>query len=218
MIIDNVSLINTSSEARIYGTTSRAGGIVGFIQTNSGDSLKSFIVDVRISNCYVNATIGYTSAEQFGGIVGTYDTSSQTALVDYTLTIDSCVFVGTVYASKRAGGIIGYMQGIEVLRVNNCISYGDIYHAGSVEPIVVAEKNASGIFGGYSATSDTEVTACFAKFLEHNTNYDVSVITLRDLQNTNFWSAFTKFDLKNVWELVEETDGETPYVRLRDVF
>ena len=218
LIIDNVSLINTSSEARIYGTTSRAGGIVGFIQTNSGDSLKSFIVDVRVSNCYVNAVIGYTSAEQFGGIIGTYDTSSQTNLVDYTLTVDSCVFVGTVYANKRAGGIIGYMQGVEILKINNCVSYGDIYHAGSVEPIVVAEKNASGIFGGYSATSETEVTACYAKFLEHNSNYDVSVITETDITNERFWTAFTKFDLVNVWELVEGENAETPYIRLKDVF
>ena len=215
LIIDNVSLINTNSEARIYGTTSRAGGIVGFIQTNSGDSLKSFVVDVRISNCYVNAVIGYTSSEQFGGIVGTYDTSSQATLVTYTLSIDSCVFVGTVYANKRAGGIIGYMQGMQTITVNNCVSFGDIYHAGSVEPIVVAEKNASGIFGGYVGTADALVTQCYAKFEEHNSNYDVSVATEDNMKSENFWKVFTKFDLENTWELVSEEGTETPYIKLK---
>ena len=215
LIIDNVSLINTDSEAQIYGTTSRAGGIIGFIQTNSGDSLKSFVVDVRISNCYVNATIGYSSAEQFGGVVGTYDTSSQAVLVNYSMSIDSCVFVGTVKANKRAGGIIGYMQGVQKLTVNNCVSFGDIYHAGSVEPIVVAEKNASGIFGGYVGTADTLVTGCHAKFEEHNSNYDVSIVTEDNMKSADFWKVFTKFDFENTWELVSETSGETPYIKLK---
>lgn len=215
LIIDNVSLINTESEAQIYGTTSRAGGILGFIQTNSGDSLKSFIVDVRVSNCYVNATIGYPSAEQFGGVIGTYDTSSQATLVTYSMSIDSCVFVGTVKANKRAGGIIGYMQGVQKLTINNCVSFGDIYHAGSVEPIVVSEKNASGIFGGYSATADVLVTACHAKFEENNGNYDVSVVTEDNMKSENFWKVFTKFDFENTWELVTETETETPYIKLK---
>lgn len=215
LIVENVSLINTSSEARIYGTTSRAGGILGFIQTNAGDSLKSHIVDVRVSNCYVNAEIGNTAAEQFGGIVGTYDTSSQATTVTYSLTIDSCVFVGTVRASKRAGGIIGYQQGVQKLRINNCVSFGDIYHAGSVEPIVVAEKNASGIFGGYSGTADTLVTACYAKFEEHNGNYEVSIATEANMKSETFWKVYTKFDFTNVWELVPEENSETPYIKLK---
>lgn len=215
LIIDNVSLINTDSEAVIFGTSKRAGGIIGFIQTNSGDSLKSHKVDVRISNCYVNAVIGDAAAEQFGGIIGDYDTSSQAATVDYFMSIDSCVFVGTVRANKRAGGIIGYMQGSATLRINNCVSFGDIYHAGSVEPIVVAEKNASGIFGGYESTSDTLVENCFAKFEEHNTNYDVTVITEANMTNESFWTAFTKFDFENTWELVSESNEETPYIKLK---
>lgn len=221
LIIDNVSLINTDSEAVIYGKTSRAGGIVGFIQTNSAGTLKSHVVDVRISNCYVDATIGNDSAEQFGGVVGTYDSSSQASTVTYSLTIESCVFVGTVRAKNRAGGIIGYMQGVAVCRVNNCLSIGDIYHAGSVTPIEIAEKNASGIFGGYSGTSDTLVTNCFAKFEDHNTNYNVIVVSDENLSNKAFWSVFAKFDY-DVWEFVtEEVDGKetivAPYLRLKDV-
>ena len=131
------------------------------------------------------------------------------------MSIDSCVFVGTVKANKRAGGIIGYMQGVQKLTINNCVSFGDIYHAGSVEPIVVSEKNASGIFGGYSATADVLVTACHAKFEENNGNYDVSVVTEDNMKSENFWKVFTKFDFENTWELVTETETETPYIKLK---
>lgn len=232
LVIDRISIINDE----FHGITSedrRAGGIIGFIQVNSSPT--SATVDIRISNCYVDSIIGDRNAvsvlnddgtvstpdssltysgQQFGGIVGTYDASSTGAayITTFTMTIEKCYFVGTVAGSDRVAGIIGYQQGLGTLTISNCVSAGDIYYQEAAAPISSAEKNASGIFGGYSSSAPTTVAACYAKFEEHNSNYFVNVYVASDLESETFWSITLGFDLDSIW--VFDSDSEH-YVSLR---
>jgi hypothetical protein len=212
LIIDRVSLVNTDTNYVIYGTTSRSAGILGFIQTNSATSLKSKTVDVRVSNCYVYATIGSDTSGQNGGIVGCYDTSSQAATVDYSLTITNCYSRATVRANSRAGGILAYQQGLDTLRITGCVSFGTIYHAGAVDALVVAQKNASCIVGGYNSQADARVTWCYARFAEHNSNYGVEVVDINDLSDKTLWEEYMGFDFENVWNF---NDSAFPYASLK---
>ena len=167
-----------------------------------GDSVNStYKVNVSISNCYVDSTVICGNSEA-GGIVGKWDDGYNTA-VSKSLTIDRCVFVGTVSCRSRAGGIIAYQTGSYPITITNCVSFGDIHHANSAEPIVVAEKNASGIFGGYNANAPTTVLGCYAKFAEHNQNYFVNIVTAADIATESFWSARVSLDLENIWQFVD---------------
>ena len=221
LVIDRVSLVNDANHA-ITSADRRAGGIIGFIQVNSTPD--SATVDIRISNCFVDSLIGDRNAlvdgsatysgEQFGGIVGTYDGSSTgAALIDnFSMTVDKCYFIGTTAGKNRVSGIIGYQQGMTKLTVSNCVSNGDIYYIDATAPIMVAEKNASGIFGGYAANAPTNVTNCYAKFEEHNANYFVTIFTDSTINNETFWSGWLGFDLNDVWKF----DANNPtYITLR---
>ena len=202
LYIDRVSLINDRDDTGVFADTQRAGGIVGFIQATSAPTLD---LEVYISNCFVDATIEGTSG-QAGGIVGTYDTQKTT--INFTLEISNCYFAGVCKSGNRAGGILGYQQGVGKLRITNCLNYGDLYHAGSTAPITVAEKNCSGIIGGYVTTADCIITNCFAKFEEHNADYGVSVVPLGRLQDKSFWVTWMFLDMENIWEYIESPDNE----------
>ena len=220
LIIDRVSLVNDDEHA-ITSADRRAAGILGFVQVNT--SPDSATVDIRISNCYVDSLIGDRNAvegsatysgEQFGGIVGTYDgSSSGAALIEnFSMSIDRCYFTGTVAGQNRVAGIIGYQQGLTKLTVTRCINTGDIYYIDGTAPIIAAEKNASGIFGGYVANAPTSVATCYAKFEEHNATYFVSIYSENNLVTEDFWSLMLGFDLENIWQFNAE---QAPYVTLR---
>ncbi|MGN0815036.1 MAG: hypothetical protein ACI4MH_07380 [Candidatus Coproplasma sp.] len=210
LTIDNVSLINKEGVA-VESTNQRVAGILGFIQTNSSSSLKSHTVDVRISNCYVDATIGNLNSQQNGGIIGTYDSSNTNGVVDFSVTITNCYFVGKAYGDNRIGGIIAYQQGLGKLRVTGCVNAGDIYYK-SENPSEFAQKNASGIFGGYVAAANTIVNRCYAKFDEHNSSYNVELIYEELMKKADFWSESVGFDTQNVWKFDAEN---APYCTLR---
>lgn len=222
LIIDRVSLVNDEFHA-ITSNDRRAAGIVGFLQVNT--SPESALVDIRISNCYVDSIIGdrdavYTmdddgnaiaptastySGEQFSGIFGTFDATNSGApyIESYSLTIDRCYFVGTVAGANRVSGIIAYQQGTSPIAVSNCISFGDIYYQASDAPLTIAEKNASGIFGGYVATAATTVRNCFAKLAEDNEVYSVAVIYASNIGDLSFWTDRATFDMENIWQFVD---------------
>lgn len=208
LIIDRVSLINDDDHV-LTATGSRVGGLIGFAQSNK--TPKAFKINVTISNCYVDAIIGNAKQDENGGIFGTWDDAYNSNVI-MSLTIDKCVFVGTVMADSRCGGIIAYQKGIMSVMVTNCVSMGDIYHAGSETPIQVAEKNASGIFGGYSSNAPTRVVNCYSKFEEHNANFIVNIIINDNLKTEDFWKISLGFDIDNVWEFDANT---APYCTLR---
>jgi hypothetical protein len=207
LTVDRISLINTDSDYVIQGEgkSARAGGIIGFIQTNGSNSAKARTVDVTVTNCFVNANIGSDTSGENGGIIGTYDTDYESANFTHILTISQCYSVATVKANTRCGGILGYYKGLHSLRIYGCISLGNLYHANAVEPLTSAQKNASCIVGGYSASGDARVSWCYAKFAEHNTNYGVEVIDTSDMEIERIWSENMGFDLENTWKFDETT-------------
>lgn len=202
LIIERVSLVNDDDHIITAGTGKYVGGLIGHMQVG-GSVNSTYKVNVSISNCYVDSTVICGNSEA-GGIVGKWD-DGYNGVVAKSLTIDRCVFVGTVSCRSRAGGIIAYQTGSYPITITNCVSFGDIHHANSTDPIQVAEKNASGVFGGYNANAPTTVLNCYAKFAEHNANYFVNVTTADVLATEFFWSSQVSFDLENIWQFV---DGE----------
>jgi hypothetical protein len=213
LYIDKIELINTSEDYSIVASSKRSGGLIGLIQPTSGATNG---INVQISNCYVKATIGSSLGSETGGIVGTYDTQKTT--ITFNLEITNCYFAGTAIANNKCGGIIGNQQGSGKAVVTNCINIGDIYHAGSTSPIVTAEKNASGIFGGYVSNADVTVSNCYAKFEEHNVYYGVETYISGFLSLDVYWgSIYLRYDTDTIWEFVYDSNGKIvdPYVRLR---
>ena len=217
LIIDRVSLINTDPNCVIEGKTSRAGGIVGFMQIGGG-TLEA-IVTIEISNCYVNASIGSETSQQNGGIFAVYDTSNNAANITCSLTITNCYFAGTVKSSSRCGGILGYHNGLQKLVIYGCINTGAIYHAGETEPLAAPHKNASGIMGGYSAAGDVRISWCYSNIAEHNSNYGVEPIEGTTLFYKDVWEESMGFDMKEAWEFVQNPTNESmlvsPFIKLR---
>ena len=210
LYIDRVSLVNKKDTSIINGnggSSTRAGGLIGLIQPTSEPTTD---LEIYISNCYVDATIGSDKCGQIGGIVGTYDTQKSNTM-NLSLSIDHCYFVGTVISSNRGGGILGYQQGNGTLRISYCVSDGTLYHAGGTTPVVTAEKNCSGIVGGYVSTADAIISRCYARFEEHNADYDVSVIDDSLYNLEAFWANVLGFDIENIWQY----NTEAPYVTLR---
>ncbi len=217
LIIDRVSLVNENSEISGEGKSARAAGLIGFVQTNNG--APDAVVEIQISNCYIDADIGTLDSGENGAIVATYDTDYNNANTKFSLEISNCVVVGTVKASTRCGGIVGYHKGLSRLSIYGCVSLCELYHAGVPEPLAVPQKNCSGIMGGYSSSSEEVLISwCYSKIAEHNSKYDVTVIEEGLLSEKNVWTNNMAYDMENVWEFV--TDGDNivePYVRLRTI-
>ncbi len=215
LIIDRVTLVNTNPDDAIAGSASRAGGIIGFVQSNNG---ATGVIDITISNCFVDANIGSENSNENGGIVATYDTDYNNMNVSVKMTVRNCYFVGTVKAASRCGGIVGYHKGLQRLVVFGCINLGNIYHAGGPEPLVTPQKNASGIMGGYASAGDVSISWCYSNISEHNSNYGVELATRELLTTESTWTDNMEFDMDKVWEFVEGANGMiAPYVRLRTV-
>lgn len=216
LIIDKVRLVNDNAEIAIKGT--RSAGILGFVQLGSGTTGKT--VDIRISNCYVDASIGGETNKEVGGIFATYDTGNAPDN-DYSLSITNCYFAGTAKADSRCGGILGYQKGTKKMVIYGCVNVGKIYHAGGTEPLATPQKNASGIVGGYVSNGDGSVSWCYSNIAEHNSNFDVTLIEDDTLNSESIWSGAMGFDMENTWEFVKDGDGKltAPYVKLRgDIF
>lgn len=215
LVIKRVSLINDDNVK--IETKQRVAGIIGFSQIGSSSSpAAGDFVDIRISDCYVDAIIDGSDTGQAGGIYGTFD-SENNGYFDYSLTITNCYFAGTAKGDTRCGGILAYHKGLAPITITNCINTGDIYHAGSTTPIVIAEKNASGILGGYNTNAVENVENCYANLSEHNAYLDVQIYTEDLLGTSYFWSDYMKFDTTNTWELIRDEGGNlvAPYIRLR---
>lgn len=216
LVVDRVSLINKKSGISITAGQ-RAAGICGFLQTNTSPT--SDMVWVKISNCYVDAVIGSSTSKECGGIFGTFDTEYGVAYISsYKLEVTNCVFAGSAASLTRCGGILAYHKGLQEVTITNCASIGDLYHAGVAVPITTAEKNCSGIVGGYPSNGRLTITGCYAKFIEHNTSADVVEVTMDSLKNRSIWLDNLKFDT-NIWELVESDTEEgmlkAPYIKLK---
>ncbi|MDE7167904.1 MAG: hypothetical protein K2O28_03535 [Clostridia bacterium] len=173
--ISNVSL----TQSTIASTGKRSGGIIGFIQS-TGSPVED--VNVYVSDCYVEATLkGY---EQVGGIVGALDNAKPT--INYYLEITRCYVnseVSSTYTTPRIGGIIGYQSGaIGNFKITNCLSIGKLYAYPEKVEVTVALKSASLIVGGCSSIALNEVTNCIATMEEYNSDFDVNLYTIRNIE------------------------------------
>lgn len=220
MVVDRVSLINKKQGISI-NAGQRAAGICGFLQTNTTPT--SDMVWVKISNCYIDAVIGSGTSKECGGIFGTFDTEYGVAYISsYKLEVSNCVFAGSASSMTRCGGILAYHKGLENVVITHCVSIGDLYHAGVAVPITTAEKNCSGIVGGYPSNGRLSVSGCYAKFIEHNTSSDVTETTIEALGMASIWTRDLEFDTA-IWELVEtenldDTGAkllEAPFIKLK---
>ncbi len=220
MVVDRVSLINKKAGISI-NAGQRAAGICGFLQTNTKPT--SDMVWVKISNCYIDAEIGSSTSKECGGIFGTFDTEYGVAYISsYKLEITNCVFAGSASSMTRCGGILAYHKGLETVVITNCASIGDLYHAGVAVPITTAEKNCSGILGGYPSNGKLTVIGCYAKFIEHNSSSDVTETSVESLAKSAIWKDNLAFD-PEIWEFVDsgEVDEagemllEAPFIKLK---
>ena len=213
LVIDRISIVN-DEDVLISSGDRRVGGIIGFIQCNNPP--KSDYLNISITNCFIDAKIGSVdSTQQVGGIIGCFDTSNGSVakdLLTQNLIINKCYFVGSVYGTDRVSGIIGYQQGSDdYVEITDCVSYGDIYYKDATTPLTSSEKNASPIFGGYIQGVNTVIFNCYAKFEDHNSDYQVTALNAERLATRDFWTDLVEFDL-DIWQFDPESEH---YMSLR---
>lgn len=216
--IEQVSVV-CDSEHVIHGQQ-RTGGLIGFSQASSGGTGS---IKIHISNCYVNAQV--TADFELGGIFGTYDCGNN-ANFKYNLEMENCVFAGTVTATGSksfAAGILGYQKGAySNMSIKDCASIGVINFSGA--DVLTAQKNCSGIVGGYTtgveAGIKATVTNCLATMEEHNTDFSVSVVLKANLAFTGeaMFKDIMKFDMTK-WQFVYDSGSsgnlKEPYIYLQ---
>lgn len=212
--IDHISIVN--SEEYTLEATQRVGGIVGFAQSSKSGGVITYM-EIYVSDCYVKTDIN--GGQQLGGIFGTYHADNNGTDTVYNLEILTCVYDGKITASgstaSRCGGMLGYQVGARaVMKISHCISLATFNYSGL--DVTSAQKNLSGIVGGFIGTLDegftSEVIRCLALFEEYNTNFDVTAS-----ENITVASQFEN-RLNSDWTIIYE-EGSTdtvkaPYVSL----
>ncbi len=201
-------------------TGARSAGIIGFIQASTAlDSTQTYI-----SNCYVDAVIGKVTEQYVGSIVGSADDRNAK---DY-LEIRTCYSIATMYARTYMGGILGsHNKGTGRLRMSYCIFDGTLYYAQQkTEASEFAVKNCSAIVGRYIANGDAVVSRCYARFADHNSNFDVSSepfgtdngFDTNNVVYTAFWTNRLRFST-DAWTLFTDSENaqkvKAPYAELK---
>lgn len=181
--VENTSILST-----------RAGGIIGFIQASSSSNYSI----VSIKDCYVDANIGdqITKWEYNGGIVGRNDDRN----AKDSLEIRNCVFAGTIKANKYCGGILGGETGTGKTRISRCVSIGKLYYAMESAEVMTAQKNCSPIIGYYAGNADCIVSQCYGMFEEYNTNYGVTALEQDMMTDEYIYFTYLGFN-QNYWSM-----------------
>ena len=197
----------------------RSAGIIGFIQASKAtDNTQTYI-----SNCYVDAVIGKPTEQYVGSIVGSADDRNAK---DY-LEINNCYSVSTLYAKTYCGGILGsHNKGGGRLRISSCVFDGKLYYGQQkTQASAYAQKNCSGIVGRYIANGDAIVSRSFARFADHNTNFDVSsepfssgnIFGIVKINDPAFWANSVNFNADKWARIIDEGNAnvlKAPYVTL----
>lgn len=193
--IDQVSLINDAD--KVIGGTADVGGIVGMIQATSGS-----YGTTRISNIYIDATISAGGSNYAGSVVGRYGERANEVL-EINHVYSKAIVKGNTYV----GGIIGaHQNSAGTMDVRYCAFTGELYYGSNLEKVESAQKNCSNIVGRYSGvTTLSKVICCYAPFEEANSNYDVNVYDVDDLQTESFYSHNIELDVKDRWTFDEAT-------------
>ncbi len=165
-------------------TGTRVGGIVGDIQASSANGA----TQSYISNCYMDAYFGDVGNQFRGSIVGRYDDRNAKDV----LSISNCYSISVLCGRTYVGGILGSQNtGAGVLRITNCLFNGKLFYTQKVTASTAAEKNCSGIVGRYAGTADAQVKNCYARFEDHNSNFEVNSdsIIFGEVSNLSFWNT-----------------------------
>jgi hypothetical protein len=211
--IEQVSLVNETGYS-ITSADTRIGGLVGFVQPTSAPAVGS-ICKVYIDNCYVYTDI--TASNEIGGILATYE--GKNSNVDFYLSISHCYYNGTITVTGNktfASGILGYQkEAYAVMDISYSISAGQIIYNG--EAVEGAQKNCSGVVGGYSTVASGTVTRCISLIEAYNAEYDVVKTTSDAIKNTILYTSILSLDTDTRWAFCYEegsTTLQSPYVTL----
>ncbi|MDE7087075.1 MAG: hypothetical protein K2O67_02660, partial [Clostridia bacterium] len=180
----------------------RSAGIIGFIQAGSSDE----VTRTYISNVYVDAVIGNSIEQYVGSVVGSADDRN---VKDY-LEIKQAISMSTLYANTYCGGILGsHNKGTGSILLDGCLFYGNIFYAKQkVEISQLAVKNSSGIVGRYVPNARATVRNSFAKYADHNTDFDVDGEMLSSSEvYVSIIKSLMKLD-ETKWEIVVAPDNE----------
>ena len=198
----------------ISSSSERAGGIIGLVQSQS---TPAGFIHVVISDCYVESYIA-TAKYTVSSIVAGYDAGK--AEVNY-LEINNCVSAGVLIStgsSGRIGGMLGYHQSGDTVRITSGVSIHDMYYGNAL--LEVSQKNQSMIVGNFNTAADVLVSRCIALMEEYNTDYDVSAYTLEQLTIPMMFGN-TTFDLKEKWSFVFAEGSTTslarPFLQLHNI-
>lgn len=230
--ITNCSLVNpipekvNENEYTISVTNKYAAGLVGNAQMNSDQSL----LELTISNCYVNANIGdgQDVAGNIGGILGRAKNDSTNYLID----INHSVFIGTVIGhGQYNGGIVGdFDNGQGHIKINNCLSdvvfiYNELTLDANEafknnESQLYAHKNSNPIVGR-AVKGELGIYECgsnIGSWNEYYSQYINSISLVFDMRddetdrqiilNKSYASDYLGLDLDNIWVFEEVKTGD----------
>lgn len=190
----------------ISSGSERAGGIIGLIQTQSEPN---GYVKVIINDCYVESYIA-TAKYTVSSIVAGYDAGKAEGS---SLEINNCVSAGVLIStgsSGRIGGMIGYHQSGDSLRIFSCVAINKMYYGN--ELLEVPQKNQSPIVGNCNTAADVVVGQCIGLMEEYNTDYDVTAYTLEQLTIIQSF-GITSFDFTEKWSFVFAEGSTTTLVK-----
>ncbi len=178
--ISHVSIINDASHT-ITADSKDAAGIIGLCQTTS-NPLADF--KVKMDNILVSADV--FASTYAGGVIGRFDDQKPT--ISYSLDVRQVVVHGSVKTSGNyCGGVLGGQVGSSRIYFYNCICMADLYHKGSGQPLVVAEKNCSPILGRHSSFAN--VNYCAGLFQDYEDAFDVTVYSKEDIKDIRLVTA-----------------------------
>jgi len=156
--------INDSyAEGNITSSGTNAGGLIGDIQTFSGDN-------VEVVKSYADVKV--TGLGRIGGFIGEI-----TASGDAVVTVNTCYALGDVNAQDLyAGGFVGLSIGT----ISNSYARGDV-------------TSTSSRVGGFVGQNNGSITSCFStgKVAGSNTIGGFSGRNLESVTTDNYWDTTT---------------------------
>ena len=200
--ITQVSLVNDSNTS-IEVDNKYCGGLVANFQK---DSTESF-VELYMSDCYVNATIG--DGKDAGGYIGGLVGRNKNEFASYKLSIKKCIFEGQVKTNKDySGGILaGCDNGAGSVSISDCASNCTILLKGVLIDGIsaMAAKNDSPIIGRVTKGQGSYfVSSNYARFNDSQFSNDYEEFEAL-FKNKDFFNNILALDLENVWIFDENT-------------
>lgn len=201
--ITQVSLVNDSNSI-IRVDNKYCGGLVGNMQKDTDQNL----VELYVSNCYVNAVVG--DGKDAGGYIGGIIGRNKNEFASYKLTIEKCVFEGQVQTGKDySGGILsGCDNGAGTVTIQRCAANCTILLKGNLLDGIQASsaKNDSPIFGRVTkGLGAYYVSMNYAPFVDSQFSTDTEDF-IENFKTDIFFRNNLSLDIDNVWIFNTETN------------